>query len=403
MFKGHSSLRALLVLIVLTVPQGAWAKKPKQEDALVVMTPSTIGPDTVARQAYMVDFETGAVLLDKDSNHKMPTASMSKVMTMYMVFEALKNKKLSLEDSFIVSEKAWRMQGSKMFVPLGEKVKVEDLIRGVVIQSGNDATIVLAEALAGNEEAFAAAMTNKAAELGMADSQFRNASGWPDPEHYSTPHDLAVMARAMITNFPEYYGYYAEKEFTYNGIKQGNRNPLLYANIGGDGLKTGHTAEAGYGLIGTGSQGGRRVIMVLSGMSSMKQRSEEAVRLLQWGLSGFKNVSLFKDGAVLDKAPVVLGERGEVALTFGKNPRMTVPKLGATAQAPTIEVRYNAPLKAPITKGTEVGTATITMKDGSVQSIPLITAEDVPALTGFMRFVTKARMMTTAQTQGGGA
>ncbi len=353
-------------------------------------------PETAAKQAYMIDFETGAVLLEKNASEKMPTSSMSKVMTMYMVFDALKSGKMKLEDTLVVSERAWKMQYNKssvMFVKLNDAVKLEDLIRGVVVQSGNDATIVLAEGLAGSEEAFAEAMNKKAGEIGMTDSHFMNSSGFPDDNHYSTAHDLAIMAKAMIASFPEYYHYYSEKEFTYNGIKQGNRNPLLYKDIGADGMKTGHTEAAGYGLIGTGVKDGRRVIMVLNGMASMKERASESVRLLQWGLSGFKNVSLFKEDIIVDKAPVVLGEKTEVALTYGKNPRYTLPKLGKIN--PSVEVKYNAPLKAPIVKGTEVGTITVTFPDKSVQEIPLITAEDVPELSGFVKLIMKARMITT--------
>jgi serine-type D-Ala-D-Ala carboxypeptidase (penicillin-binding protein 5/6) len=225
--------------------------------------------ETVAREAYIIDAETGQVLFEKNADQKMPTSSMSKTMTMYMVFEALKNGKLTLDQELPVSETAWRMQGSKMFVPLGQMVKVEDLIRGVIVQSGNDATIVLAEGLAGSEGEFAAAMNRKAKELGMINSNFMNASGWPDENHYSTCHDLAILAIALIRDFPDYYKYYAEKEFTYNNIKQGNRNPLLYKNIGADGIKTGHTESAGYGLMASGVRDGRRVVMVLNGMASM--------------------------------------------------------------------------------------------------------------------------------------
>lgn len=362
-------------------------------------------PQTEAKYAYIVDFETGAVLLDKSSAERMPTSSMSKVMTMYMVFDALKSGKLKLDDTFVVSERAWKMQYNKssvMFVDLGASVKIEDLIRGVVIQSGNDATIVLAEGLAGTEEAFAEAMNKKAKELGMMNSHFMNSSGYPDPDHYSTAHDLAILAKAMIEKFPEYYHYYSEKEFTYHGIKQGNRNPLLYKDIGADGMKTGHAEEAGYGLIGTGVRDGRRVIMVLNGMPSMKSRAAEGVRLLQWGLSGFKNIALFKDGAVLEKAPVVLGEKTDVGLTFAKNPKFTIPKLGASSIKPKIEVSYISPLVAPIAAGAEVGVAKVSFEDGSTQDIPLITTEAVGEMGYWMKLVMKARLLTTGQGAVGG-
>ena len=216
--------------------------------------------ETKAREAIIVDANTGVVLLDKEADAQMPTSSMSKVMTIYMLFEDLKAGRVKLEDTFLVSEKAWRMGGSKMFIKVGDRVKVEDLIRGIIIQSGNDATIAVAEGLAGSEEAFAQAMTARAKELGMTKSHFVNASGWPDPEHYSTPRDLALLAYRIIHDFPEYYHYFAEKEFTYNKIRQPNRLPILTAVNGADGLKTGHAEEAGYGLIASAKRDDRRVI-----------------------------------------------------------------------------------------------------------------------------------------------
>ncbi|HOO82296.1 MAG TPA: D-alanyl-D-alanine carboxypeptidase family protein, partial [Alphaproteobacteria bacterium] len=208
---------------------------------LPVLAAHAASIETKAKQAIVVDYETGTVLLSKNMDEQMPTSSMSKVMTMYAVFDSIKNGQISLNDTLPVSEKAWRMGGSKMFVEVDKRVKVEDLIRGVIVQSGNDATVVLAEGLAGSENAFANMINDKATGLGMKNSHFVNASGWPDPEHYSTARDLATLGRAIIHDFPDYYKYYMEKEFTYNNIKQTNRNPLLYRNIGADGIKTGHT------------------------------------------------------------------------------------------------------------------------------------------------------------------
>ncbi len=236
--------------------------------ALVFSTPSFAqGIDTAAKQAIVLDYETGTVLFEKNADERMPTSSMSKVMTAYMVFDAVKKGQISMENQFPVTEKAWNTQGSKMFVELGNSIKVEDLLRDVIIQSGNDATIVLAEGISGSEEVFAKNMTAKAHELGMKNSNFTNASGWPDDNHYSTARDLATMGVALIHDFPEYYKIYSEKDFTYHSIKQGNRNPLLYLNNGGDGIKTGHTEAAGYGLIGSGvsALNGRRVVFVVNG------------------------------------------------------------------------------------------------------------------------------------------
>ena len=210
-----------------------------------------------AAQAILVDFETGEVLFEKNADAPMTPSSMSKIITVYKVFEHLKDGRLELSDSFPVSEKAWRKKGSKMFVAVNSRVKVEDLIRGIVVQSGNDASIVVAEGLAGSEDAFAAELNKKAQELGMTNSHFVNASGWPNPEHQTTARDLAKLAAATIRDFPGYYHYYSEKTFTYNGIKQGNRNPLIYRNVGADGLKTGHTEAGGYGLTASALRNGR--------------------------------------------------------------------------------------------------------------------------------------------------
>ncbi len=350
---------------------------------------------TKAKQAIILDYDTGAVLFEKNADQQMPTSSMSKVMSMYLVFDALKKGDLSLSDTLLVSEKAWKKGGSKMFVPVGEQVKVEDLIRGVVIQSGNDATIVLAEGIAGDEVSFAAALNKKAGELKMNNSHFMNASGWPDPDHYSTARDLAILAKATIGNFPKYYPYYAEKEFTYHKIRQTNRNPLLYKNIGADGLKTGHTESGGYGLIGTGVRDGRRVIMVLNGMESKKERTQESTRLLQWGLNGFSNISLFNDDRILDKANVYLGTKNSVKLKAARALNITVPKLYKSDLK--IEVKYKSPLKAPITKDMVVGSVFVHIPKGEIIEIPLVTAENIDELSFFAKIIVKARILSTGQ------
>lgn len=353
--------------------------------------------NTKAKQAIIVDFETGDVLFEKNADQKMPTSSMSKVMTMYVVFDALKKGNLSLEDEFVVSEKAWKKGGSKMFIEVGKKVKVEDLVRGVIVQSGNDATITLAEGLAGSEVAFANALNRKAKELGMENSNFVNASGWPDKEHYSTARDLAKLARAMIREFPEYYGYYSETEFTFNGIKQNNRNPLLSANIGADGLKTGHTDDGGFGLIGTGTNDdGRRVMIVLNGMESASERREESIRLLQWGLNGFVNINLFKNKKTLESAPVYLGQKRNVALQAGGEINILVPKLSANDLE--IDIKYESPIKAPVKRGQEIGEIIVRLPDREDPfTVPLVAAESVNELGWFMRIVQKARLLSTGQ------
>lgn len=337
---------------------------------------------TPAREAFILDDATGTVLFEKNPDQRMPTSSMSKTMTMYLVFEALKSGKLTLDQKLPVSEKAWRMQGSKMFVSLGSQVSVEDLIRGVVIQSGNDATIVLAEGLAGSESRFAEMMNEKAADLGMKNSHFTNASGWPDPEHYSTARDLAILAQRLIHDFPEFYPYFSEMEFKYNNIQQYNRNPLLRHRIGADGVKTGHAEEAGYGLIGSGVRDGRRVIMVLNGLPDMKSRETESVRLLEWALGAFENRTLFSAGAFVGKAPVILGTEDSVPIAVPEALLITAPKNAATGiRAESI---YNAPLRAPVSKGDSIGILRIDTPLLGIQDFPLVAGADIPA-SGFLR------------------
>lgn len=351
-------------------------------------------PESAAKQLILLDFDTGTVMMQKNPDEKMPTASMSKVMTSYMVFDALSKGNISLDDEFLVSEKAWRTQGSKMFVPIHEKVRVSDLLRGVIIQSGNDATIVLAEGLAGSEEAFAAAMNKKAKEMGMENTNLMNASGWPDPNHYSTARDLSILARRMIKDFPEYFKMFSEKEFTYNGIKQGNRNPLLYRNIGADGIKTGHTEEAGYGLMATASANGRRVILVLNGLTSMQERADESARLMQWALTGFKNVGIFEnhETVALDEIPVVMGNKLSVPAHASESIKVTLPNLADGDFK--VEVSYKSPLVAPIKKGQEIGTITIHIPNAENMTQPLVAGADVGEMNAFFKAIAKARMLT---------
>ncbi len=350
-------------------------------------------PETLAKEAYIIDFETGTPLYEKLSNERMPTSSMSKVLTMIVVFDAIKSGKVSLEQQLPVSEKAWRMQGSKMFVDLNKTIKVEDLIQGVIVQSGNDACIVLAEGIAGSEDNFAALMNEKAKEIGMNNSHFKNASGWPDPDHYSTPHDLALMGSYLIKNYPEFYKYYSQKEFTYNNITQGNRNPLLYANLGADGIKTGHTEDAGYGLVGSAVRDGRRVIMVINGTKSMQERADEAKKLIEWALVSFKTVDLAKQGNVFAKAPVILGQAKDVPLTIKDTVRMTVPFKDASAVK--MMASYPAPLKAPVKAGDEVGVLSIQVGTLPPTEVKLVAAADVTEAGFFARALEKLMIHAT--------
>ena len=313
-----------------------------------------LGPyDTIARQAIIVDADTDAVLLEKNADERMPPSSMSKLMTAYMVFSMLKEGRLKLDQELPVSERAWRMAGSKMFVQLGSSIPVESLIRGVIVHSGNDACVVLAEGISGSEQQFAEAMNQKAREIGLTNSTFRNATGWPDPEHRMTCRDLAIVARRIIRDFPEYYKYYNERSFTWNGITQENRNPALARVPGADGLKTGHTEEAGYGLTASAKRGDRRLIMVFNGLPTMRARAEESERLLEWGFREFENVVLFRAADVIEQVPVDLGDRPTVPLVGGQDRVVTLPR--QWRQKLQVRVRYDAPVAAPVMKGQKLG------------------------------------------------
>lgn len=331
--------------------------------------------ETLATQAVLVDAETGTILFDKGGADRMPTSSMSKVMTMYMVFEDLKRGHISLEDKVTVSERAWRMEGSKMFIKVGDQVKVEDLVRGVIIQSGNDASVALAEGVAGTEQAFAEAMNVRAKEIGLADSHFMNATGWPDPEHYSTPRDLAILAFRLISDFPDYYHYYAEKEFTFNKIKQQNRNPLLTRLSGADGVKTGHTEAAGYGLIGSAKREGRRLILVVNGLPDEKARADESVRLLEWGFRNFERKKIISSGEVIDAADVWLGAVPQVSLVAEKDLTVVLPK--SRRSELKVSVNYLGPLSAPLKKGDTVGKLRIEVPEQLPVEMSLLAGEDV--------------------------
>ncbi|MCC6719520.1 MAG: D-alanyl-D-alanine carboxypeptidase [Acetobacteraceae bacterium] len=343
-------------------------------------TPATtpLGPlDTAAKFAVILDYTTGAVLLEKDPDAPMIPSSMTKLMTAYIVYEMLRAGRLSLTQELPVSERAWRMGGSKMFVQVGTQVKVEDLIRGVIVQSGNDACIVLAEGIAGSEEQFAELMTQKAHDLGLEHTVFRNSTGWPHPEHRSTARDIALLARRLIRDFPEYYHYDSEKTFKYNGIEQQNRNPLVQRNLA-DGLKTGHTDEAGYGLVASAERAGRRVIVMVNGLSSVRERSEESERLLEWSFREFENATLFTAGDVVEQAPVHLGTSATVPLVGGRDLVVTMPR-GWRNRA-RITLTYDAPVPAPVLRGTRLGQLSISGPGVPELEMPLLAGADVPRL-----------------------
>jgi D-alanyl-D-alanine carboxypeptidase (penicillin-binding protein 5/6) len=357
-------------------PAKSAASKGGQSDA---PPPSQIGITTPAKFAYLLDATTNTVLLSKDADQPMLPSSMAKLMTIYLVFEDLKAGKLRLDTKFRVSERARSMGGSRMFVELGSEVAVEDLIKGVVVQSGNDACVVLAEGISGTEEAFAARMTKRARELGMTRSVFKNASGWPEEGMVVTAHDLARLAQHTIEDFPDLYRYYAMQEFIWNNIRQQNRNRLLDTTPGADGLKTGHTEEAGYGLVGSAIRDGRRLILVVNGLPDMRTRTAETARLIEWGFREFSTRVAFRPGEPVTMADVWLGEMDKVPLVAKRAVAATVP-VGKEAGV-RVRVEYTGPVHAPVRRGDAIGKAIVEAAPGAPPvEIPLYAGEDVPRL-----------------------
>ncbi len=333
--------------------------------------------ETTARSALVIDYNTGTVLFSKNADVPMPPASMSKLMTLNMIFEALDAGRLTLEDTFRVSNKASQKGGSKMFVREGARVRIEDLIRGVIVQSGNDACIVLAEGLAGTEDAFAKRMTQRARELGMENSNFVNSTGWPDPGHEMSAEDLVFLAGRLIEKFPQYYTYFAEKTFTWESIVQDNRNPLLTLGIGADGLKTGYTAEAGYGLVGSAVSGGRRIIFMVGGLDSALTRSSEAERVARQAFYEFEMKTLFQAGTPVDRVNVWLGAEKSVEIALANDIELLLPL--ENLDKITAYYTYNDPVEAPISTGQKLGELIITIPNRDPMHFPLTAVTSVEA------------------------
>ncbi len=330
-----------------------------------------------------MDADTGTVLMEKNADTLTTPASMSKLLTILIIFEKLQDKSLSMEDKFLVSEKAWRKGGTKMFVEVGKKVSIADLLYGIIVQSGNDACIVVAEGIAGSEEVFAEMMTRRAAQIGLKKSTFTNATGWPDPNHLSTMRDLALVAKYIFDNFPEYYHIFSEKEFKYNDIQQYNRNSLLWKNLGVDGLKTGRSKKSGYGIVASAQRNGRRLILVVNGLQSTKERTQQSTILFEWGFRSFENYHVAKKGEVIAEIPVWLGKKQSVPITANDNIILTLPK--TKDKKTLVDVVYNSPISAPIKKGMPVATLKIHRFNEVLSQHDLFTAEDVKRLNLFGR------------------
>ena len=337
---------------------------------------------TVAEYAHIIDFDSNRVLLSKNADSPMKPASMAKIMTMYIVFSLISEGSLSLEDEFLVSEKAWKMGGSRSFLDVGTRVSIEELINGIAVQSGNDASVVIAEGISGSEEAFSDEMNSFAKKLGLNDTNFTNSTGWPDDNLITTARDLATLTAALIRDFPSetyplLYPVFAKTNYTYNNIKQGNRNPLINKSPGADGLKTGHTKESGYGLVGSAKRNGQRIIMVLNGMKSKKQRALESNRLMDFMFREFRKYTFYKEGEIVSTANVWLGKEAKIPLVLETELSRVLSK--SERSNTKITVNYDDPIQAPLSFGDEVGT--LWLEVNSVrEEIPIIAGKDVGQL-----------------------
>ena len=346
---------------------------------------------TVADYAHIIDFDSNRVLLSKNPDSPMKPASMAKIMTLYIVFSRIAEGSLSLEDEFLVSEKAWKMGGSRSFLDVGTRVSIEALINGIAVQSGNDAAVVIAEGISGSEEVFSDEMNRFAKQLGMSNTNFTNSTGWPDDNLTTTARDLSLLTAALIRDFPSdtypsLYPVFAKEDYTYNNIKQGNRNPLINRSLGADGLKTGHTKESGYGLVGSAQRNGHRIIMVLNGMKSKKQRSLESNRLMDFMFREFRKYTFFEQGETVSTANIWLGKEAKIPLVLETELSRVLSR--SERSNTKITVNYNEPVQAPLAKGDEVGTLWLEV-NGVREEIPIIAGRDVGQLPVFIR-VTEA-------------
>ena len=347
--------------------------------------------ETAAKQAVLYDYETKSIIFEKNIDDLMSPSSMSKIMTIYYLFKKIKEGEITIDDEFEVSKKAWKKGGSKMFVEINSKVRVEDLIRGIIVQSGNDACIVVAEGISGSEAAFAEELNLLADEIGLKDSNFTNSTGWPDPEHLMTINDLLTLTIRTIEDFPDLYNYYAEKEFTYNDIKQLNRNPLLYKDIPADGLKTGHTSLGGYGLVATTKFNDRRLILVLNGLSSNSERSKESQRLMRIGFNMFKNVTLAEKEERITSIPVWSGKKKRIDVYANENISFTIQK--RFEKNLNYKIRYQSPLIAPIKKNSVVAELLVKNNNEIIKVFKLYANESIKKINFFSKIILNLKFL----------
>ena len=354
---------------------------------LLMLTPASHAAyiDTDAEVAVVIDGHTGKVLFSKDKDKKTYPASMTKIMTTLIIFEKLANETLSLDDKFLVSEKAWReREGSSMFVEVDKEIRVEDLLRGIIVQSGNDACIVVAENIAGTEESFAKMMTQKAKEIGMKNTNFTNSTGMYDKDNYSTVYDIALLSMHLINEYPQYYHLFAETEFEWSGIKQNNRNSLLYKNMGVDGLKTGHLSKSGYGLAASAVDQNRRVISVVNGFESTQKRTQGSSRLITWAFREFTNLKLFEKEDIVGQVEISGASSKESDVSTGEEIIITVPKSKRDGLTTNIVVYDN--ISAPLNAGDKVGYLEISVPGEENQTYELYATNEIDRSNIFVRF-----------------
>ena len=360
-------------------------KKPANLLLLIVfllLTRQSFAIESIAKTALVIDLSTNEILLEKNSTEKTYPSSMTKMMTALVAFEKIKDGSLSLDQEFLISKKAWKMGGSKMFIEVDKRVSVYDLLLGVVVQSGNDASIAIAEGISGSEEIFAIEMNNLGKKIGLTGSNFTNSSGWPDDNHYTTAEDLAKVAQYTIENHYELYQMYKISDFTYNGIKQDNRNPLLYTFEGADGFKTGYTEAAGYGLVGSAERGDRRLILVLNGLESSKSRAQESLRLMDWGFNNFQLVDFYKKNEVIQEVDTWLGKEDKVDLVALEDISVSIPKAQLSSAKVTVVVEE--PIATPIKIGDQIAKLQISFADKQVD-FPLYSGENIDQKNFFSR------------------
>ena len=392
---GRISLRRYLAALTLAFAPFALSAQNASEvvtEPALISELSTIPAPTLGAKAWLsLDVNSNQIIAAHNMDERIEPASLTKLMTAYLVFKALEAGRLDLEQEVHVSEKAWRTEGSRMFINPNTQVKIHDLLQGLIVQSGNDATVALAEAVAGSEEAFAALMNEEATRQGLTNTHFENGSGLPHPDHLTSVRDLGILAKNLISDFPQYLHYYSQKEYLYNKINQPNRNRLLWLDNTVDGLKTGHTKSAGYGLITTALRDGRRVITVVTGTSSDAARTEDSLKLLNWSYQNFETVELYQPSQPIVTARIWEGEVDTVGLGLKRSVWVTVPR-GRSGDIKPM-AHYTQPLMAPVMQDQKVGTVAFSLGDQVIANEPLLALNAVPQAGFVGRMIDKVRML----------